>query len=138
MGYIQPLALQESIVLSDALIAAANTERAQASTTYVLCKSILRLTEIYHTSQIRVKHDMRTLAGGGYSKLYKNGQAIPGTEHYNGSGSYVTYTDDLSITDFKAGDTLEVWVYNTSPTPTNTYVRNFQIYGNNVAFSESI
>jgi hypothetical protein len=137
MGYIQLLSLQESIVLSDALIAASNIEEYTASGTYVQIKSLMRLTEIYAKCQIRVKHDMRTNLGGGYSKLYKNGLPIAGTEHYNGSGSYVAYTDDLSVTDFRAGDTIELWAYNADNTPGhNTYVRNFQICGNNVPFGE--
>jgi hypothetical protein len=137
MGYVQLLSLQESTVLSDDLISAADTERETTNSTYTLIKSILRLTEVYPQCKLRVKHDMRTNLGTGYSQIYKNGQPIAGTESSNGSGSYITYTFDLGITDFKAFDTLEVWAKNSGGVPTyHTYVKNFRIYGINVPYVE--
>ena len=73
MGYVQLLNLQESIVLSDAVIAATVGEHSISSSAYTLNWSFIRLTELYHNCAIRVKHQMRTISGGGYSQIYYNG-----------------------------------------------------------------
>lgn len=76
-------------------------------------------------STIRIKFDMKADLGVGtaYGKIYKNGGAV-GTERTTTSGSYVTFTEDIS---FAQGDTLELWSH-IGP-PNTGFIANFRVCG---------
>ncbi len=85
--------------------------------------------------QARFAWQMRIDSTGmGYSKLYKNGSPISGTEDGSGSTSYSLKCVDLTL-DFAPGDTIELWAYTTdSP----VYVKEFRVCYDNIVAVESV
>ena len=55
-----------------------------------------------------------------WGRIYKNGVAF-GTEHSDGSGNYVTKTQDLT---FATGDTIQLYIK--VQTPEDVFVKNFK------------
>jgi len=102
------------------IFAAADTEQGPTiNGSYAVVKSI----RIHADGIYRVSFDIKMYnTGTSYGKIYKNGVAY-GTERSNATSTYVTFTEDLS---FSAGDTVELWRYNSGGG--GTYVRNFRLY----------
>jgi hypothetical protein len=137
MGYTYIPQVQEGYVLSDILMGQSDGQTNVASDVYKLGKSILRLAEIYPKSQLRIKFDMFVTGSTGYGKIYFNGSPI-GTERSTNLLTWTTYSEDISFTNIKALDTIELWGYNTGYIGFGNVVgfRNFRIYANDVHFVE--
>lgn len=115
---------------SDNLKYSADTERSYTLTaSYTLKKSI----QVFKSGTIRVKHDQSDAsATDNYTKVYVNGVAA-GAEHANSSGSYVTYSDDISV---REGDFVQLYAYNNNNANAG-YVKNFRIYYDIIAKVEN-
>lgn len=111
-----------SVDLSDVEIAAANTDKATTTTSYIKCKEI----EVFIPGTYRITFEM---ASGGaaidaYAKIYKNGVAY-GTERINDTQSYVLYSEDLAFT---FGDLIQLYHY-TSNGSYPVHSRTFKVKG---------
>lgn len=92
---------------------------------YTKYKTITIDTLIPDPSTLRIKFDLISDAGSGaaYGKIYKNGAPV-GVERDTVTGSYETFTEDLS---FAEGDTIELWSH--CSMPDTGHVRNFRVCG---------
>ncbi len=105
----------------DILLQSADTERNTSSDTYAKLKDI----EINRGGTIRCKYDAHRSSAGAtdvFVRLYKNDAAL-GTEHELTNDDYETFSQD--ITDFAAGDNIQVWAH---ANVGDAYVRNFRLY----------
>ena len=84
--------------------------------------------DLLNTFRVRYENKFTNNAavGGCYTKVYRNGVAV-GVQQ-NTTGSWVLKTEDL--TDFYAGDTIEVWGRVTNASDI-THIRNFTVAGTN-------
>lgn len=103
----------------DVLILSANTERTTTLTTPTLKKSIV--TGLGGT--LRIKYDFNGTTLGAYANIYRNGVAV-GTERTDSSGTYSTYTEDIS--GWLRGDEVQIYLWAVSGETAS--VRNFRIY----------
>ena len=69
------------------------------------------LEPIHPESRFRFKMDLKAGAVGDhcYGKIYKNGVAV-GTEYGDNTGAFQTFTEDIDVGDWKANDTVELWI----------------------------
>ena len=110
------------VIASNTLKWSADTERTEATQTYVKKKEIL----IYVAGMIRVSFDLKGSAGSGYQvwgRVYKNGSAA-GTERSVTGTTYTTYTEDLSVA---VGDLIQLYSKGNTTGGETAYVRNFRI-----------
>lgn len=133
IGYAQTLNIGNAIILSDTLIASNDANKNITWGTYTLTKSIAIIKEIYVGSALRVKFDIGSGAGTTYGKIYKNGIAV-GTEKSK-AGASATQTDDITFTDLKANDVIELWTYNNA---NNGTCANFRLYGTETIFVNEV
>jgi len=126
-GIWQPItgATVSTLAVSDDLRNSNNTERSNLATSYTKIKEILLNANL---AACRIKFDMYATAGKtGRAKIYKNGVAI-GAEQSNGTGAYVTYSEDF--TGFVSGDLIQIYgyVFFGDSATEYVYIRNMRFY----------
>ena len=126
--YVDNAAGPTIFIVSDNLRKSADTERNTASTTYNKMKEI----RSPGNGSLRIKFDMKSGQAGtnAYGKTYVNGVAT-GTERITSTGSYVTYSEDIS--GFKVEDLVQVYIY-TGNAIYPAYITNFRIYADASSF----
>ena len=109
MGYSLDKEYANSYVASDTLLQSNDANASPGSAVYVKVKTIMVITDVYPRSQLRI---CWTQASGGAgtttSKLKKSGVDLAGTE----SAGVNTFSFDISFTDLKYSDILELWSKN--------------------------
>lgn len=103
----------------DFLIASADTENNLSNTSYEKKKEIL----IARGGVLRIKFDLRSPGLDIYGRIYRNGVAV-GTEQIQSSGTYATFSEDIS--EWSAGDLLQLYVKVDGGT--NNEYKNFRLY----------
>jgi hypothetical protein len=135
MGYVYPIPIQETYILSDDLIGSSDSAVTKGGTAnYQLFKSIYRIKAIYSRVKLRVKYTVSCTGIENISNVFRNGIAI-GTERNTGS-TPTTYSEDFSFLDFAVGDELQIWMKEITPFPNSQTVTNFRIYGISSDFIE--
>lgn len=106
-------------------IASANTASTSTQTSYTKVKEIY----IAHPGVITIKFDIHCTGGieSAYGRVYRNGSAV-GTERLTTSGSYQTYSEDIS--GWSIGDLCQLYVKTSDSGSANSY-RNFKLYVSN-------
>lgn len=116
-------------VIGDVLIHSHDSEFWGSSANWSKKKTITINTLSPTPSTIRVKFDLKTETGAGaYARVYKNG-VVYGIERFTTSGSYITFTEDLS---YNEGDTVELWIKDGTGGFTYVGCQNFRVYGDRV------
>jgi len=125
-------------VIGDSSLISHYPEQTTTSESYTKLKTITLGSNIGINTTLRIRFDLKLdpvgLPPWAYGRIYRNGIAV-GTERETGSSSYTTYSED--ITDWNAGDTVELWVrtYNSGYT---AYVRDFTICGSHNSIANEV
>lgn len=112
------LALKGSIA-SDTLRTSADTERSHTGPGIEIVKSI----RVFVRGTIRVSFELRSASSEfpAQGRIYKNGDPHGSVRHTT-SLSYVTFTEDIEVTE---GDYVQLAI---GGIPTTSFCRNFRIY----------
>jgi len=122
--YLEDIGTLFEMVVSDNLKVYDDTEETETADAYVLKKQIT----INYDGVIRIKFDLHRNGGDtAYGRIYLDDVA-EGTEQSCTSATYVTYSEDITVT---AGQKVQIWTYSPSGADT-TYLRNFRIYYDNI------
>ena len=100
----------------------ADTEQTTTSASYIKSKEIYIGVPGTYSVSFDLRRDSAQTAQG---RIYVNGSPV-GTERSNATGSYVTYTEDISVV---RGDLLQLYHLITFGSDTS-YVRNFRVSEN--------
>ena len=107
-------------IASDDLVFSNDGAKFNSSATYVKRKEIIA----YRSGDIRVYHETKiNVLGSTVSRVYVNGVAV-GVEHTTSSGTYVSWTDDL--TGIVYGDLIQIYMKHTGAVDLS-YVQNQRI-----------
>lgn len=123
MGYAIDKALAKSYVASDTFLQSNDSVADRVNPVYGKMKTISVINDVYPTAQLRICWTQSSPGGGNSTgKLCKNGVDIAGTESLGNA----TFTFDISFTDLKYKDTLELWGKNDAATVRMT---NYRVKG---------
>lgn len=109
-----------TVVASDTLRIAADTERSDGTGNYVMLKKIRVLNDGIIRTSFDLKSGSENTAKG---RIYIN-EAEVGTERSQNHAAYVTFTEDIMV---KKYDLVEVYAKSLTSSYT-VYVKNFRIY----------
>jgi hypothetical protein len=124
-----------SYLISDDVIVNNPDEMNSSSTAYTKLLVIKLGDDVGINVTLRIKFNMLSEQSNGatdivYGKVYRNGSPI-GTERQTSSDFYVTFSED--ITNWNAGDTIELWAKVTSGiNGISVTVKNLQICGTHI------
>jgi len=119
-------------VQSANLKASADTERSTTNATYIKVKEIA----IKHFGSVNVKFDLKCGTDGAatiYAQIYVNDVAT-GTERSTSSGTYATYSENISSLD--AGDLIQLYYHGTSGIA--SVIRNFRLHWDKVSVADYV
>lgn len=110
MGYAVTSQFASSYYPSDDVLVTNLAAQTTTELSYVKLKEISVASTIVPGSTFRVKFDLRNLNGvrTAYGKIYINGVAV-GTERSRNANTVATYTEDLTYSNWRIGDTIELW-----------------------------
>ena len=138
MGYSSsPFQLAKNYMPTDAIIVGHDADVSHATTTWTLKKSIVLTGILNPKSLFRFKFDLRLTAGIGtaYGQIRRNGVII-GTEQSTGNTAFTTYTQDIVVTGWKRGDSIELWLK--AATADSSTARNFRLCGLGSEFEHGV
>ena len=125
-------------VIGDSSLISHYSEQTTTSESYTKLKTITLGSNIGINTILRIRFDLKLDPVGSppwaYGRIYRNGIAV-GTERQTGSSSYITYSED--ITDWNAGDTVELWV-RTHDSGYTAYVQDFTICGSHNSIANEV
>lgn len=130
MGYANRQGYYKKCYIPTADIIIANdTQRDTMDTSYVKLKQITLGAAVVQGSVFRFLFDLNTSSGGNtvYGRIFKNGVAL-GTEQSVTAAGYITKSEDITMTNFLVGDTIELWG-KTAAGLSFMLCRNFRICG---------
>lgn len=102
----------------DVLQSSADVEDSTTATSYTKMKEI----QLPRGGTYRIKFDLKSTSASSFGRIYRNGVAV-GTEQSTASGTYTTYSEDIS--GWSAGDLCQLYIKVSGATAT---WRNFRIY----------
>ena len=131
MGYTITAPYQDLFYIpTDVELAVNNTEYVNNSSdpAFFFKQTSFRLENtIITTGKFRYKFDMKTSGNQVLGQIYRNGIAV-GTEQSTVNPVYTTFTEDINTTNWKLGDTIELWTRRVLA-GRDVYVKNFKICG---------
>ena len=118
-----PVDASIDVLATNELIASANTEKINNTSSWVKEKEILVKRSGTYRIQFQIRRGFSS--GNAFGRIYKNGVAF-GTERTTTSNTYVTFTEDLN---FSAGDLIQGYTRFSANVADGAYIRNFRIHG---------
>lgn len=139
MGYADTGKYAKSYYPSDTALVVNLAADTTVSTTYVKLKEIKIASTVVQGSTFRFKFDLRNFNGvrTAYGKIYINGVA-EGTERSRNANTVAIYSEDLTHTNWKIGDTIELWSKLNAGGKDTAEVSNFQICGFGSEFENTL
>jgi len=139
MGYAVTAQFAKSYYPSDVALITNLATATTTSTTYEKLKEITVVSQVVSGSTFRIKFDLRNLNGirTAYGKLYINGVAA-GTERSRNANTVATYTEDLTYSSWKIGDTIELWSKLNAGGGDTAEVSNLQVCGTGSEFETTL